>query len=88
MYDNINEIPENLPKGMKGLSATPAQSNLFKIDDNSIEIWDETTAADLFHHYTTQLLFLYPKCGRPDLQTVVLAFLLCTQLQKPGTPDD
>ena len=82
MYDYINEIIESLPADMKGMAISPAGPHLFKINEDC-EKTDAATA-DLFHHYTAQLLFL-SKRARPDLQTAV-AFLT-TRVREPDNDD-
>ena len=52
------------------------------VDENADKLDDKT--ADLFHHYTAQLIFL-AKRARPDLQTAI-AFL-CTRIMAPDVDD-
>ena len=55
---------------------------LFKVNADATKLDDKT--ADLFHHYTAQLLFL-SKLARPDLQTAIS--FLCTRIMEPDIDD-
>ena len=83
MYDYINKILESLLDDVHGISATSVRNHIFKIDKTNTDKLDETIS-DLFHHYTTQLLFL-SKWTRADPQTA-MAFL-CTSTRLPGRDD-
>ncbi len=82
MENYIDEIMTHLPVDMSGTATTPAGDHLFKTRDNATKL-DEKTA-ELFHHFTAQLLFLC-KRGRPDIHTAV-AFL-CTRVKHPNQDD-
>ena len=81
-YDCIHEILMSLPDDMKGTAVQPAQKHMFTVNADATKLDDEI--ADLFHHYTAQLLFL-SKRARPDLQTAI-AFL-CTWIMVPNVDD-
>uniref|UniRef100_A0A7S4ALR7 Uncharacterized protein n=1 Tax=Pseudo-nitzschia australis TaxID=44445 RepID=A0A7S4ALR7_9STRA len=83
MFDYINEILNGLPDDVCGTAATPGQPHLFKVDETNTDKLD-TETADLFHHYTAQLLFLSKGAG-PNIQTAV-AFL-CTRVREPDIDD-
>ena len=55
---------------------------MFKVNSDATKLDDKT--ADLFHHYTAQLLFL-SKQARPDLQTAI--GFLCTRIMAPDVDD-
>ena len=65
----------SLPEDMEGTAVQPTRKYLFKVNEDATKFDDKT--ADLFHHYTAQLLFIF-KRARPDLQTAI-AFL-CTRI--------
>ena len=69
---------------MRRASAAPALSHLFKMDEANIDRLD-TATSDLFHHCTTQLLFLSKHASRLDIQTAVAFF--CTRVRSPDTDD-
>ena len=81
-YDYINEILMSLPDDMKGTAVQPARKYLFTVNKDTIKL--DVKTADLFHHYTAQLLFL-SKHAMLDLQTAI-AFL-CTRIVAPDIDD-
>ena len=78
IYDYIYKLTDKLPEDMKGMSATPASTNAFKINDKSPN-FDEGQK-ELFHHFVAKSLFLL-KQAQLDLQTAVS--FLCTRVQQP-----
>lgn len=82
MYDYIYKLIDKLPGDMKGMSATPASTNTFEINDKSPKL--DEGQKELFHHLVAKSLFL-SKRARPDLQTVVS--FLCTRVQQPTEHD-
>ena len=83
MFDYIEQILNEIdPTLMKGTSATPAATNLFKVSEGAIKLSSEV--GDQFHRSVAQLLFL-SKRARPDFQTTV-AFL-CTRVKSPDIDD-
>ena len=64
----IGKIIGNIPKDMKGGSATPAAHQLFGIAEYATKL--SQADADLFQHFVAQLLHL-SKRPRPDIQLAV-----------------
>lgn len=71
MEDYVKKFLEESDPRHGGLAATPANQNLFNIDENSQPITEDDAQA--YHTVIAKLLFL-AKGARPDLLTVV-AFL-------------
>ena len=83
MKKYINDMLQELPKDMDGISATPAAKHLFEVNDENPK-YLEPERKQIFHHNVAKLLFL-SKRARPDIQTAV-AFL-CTRVQRPDLDD-
>ena len=83
MKKYTNDMLQELPKDMDGVSATPAAKHLFEVNDENPKYLD-SERKQIFHHNVAKLLFL-SKRARPDIQTTV-AFL-CTRVQKPDVDD-
>ena len=75
-------ILDKAPADMDGVVLTPAVEHLFDVNNDEEPL--DPTQAELFHHLTDKLLFLY-KQAWPDLQTAV-AFLM-TQVKGPDMDD-
>ena len=82
IYNYIYKLINELPNNMKGMSATPASTNVFDINDKSPKL--DKGQKELFHHLVAKSLFL-SKQAWPDLQTVVS--FLCTRVQQPTEHD-
>ena len=81
MIDYIGKMIDDIPKEMKGESATPAAHHLFDIAEDATKISHADT--DLFDHFLAQLLYL-SKSASPDIQLSVS--FLCTIVR--GTDTD
>ena len=57
MINYIGKILDNIPEDMKGVSATPAAYHLFYIAEDATK--PSQAGADLFHHFVSQLLYLF-----------------------------
>jgi hypothetical protein len=68
MIDYLEDILSEIPSDIKGIARTPAQDDLFTVDESSplLNIKD----ADFYHRTTARLLFA-AKRARPDLQVAV-----------------
>jgi hypothetical protein len=82
MDDYVRKFLEESDPRHKGLAITPANQNLFSIDENSQPISESDAQA--YHTATAKLLFL-AKRARPDLLTAV-AFLT-TRVKSPTQED-
>ena len=71
MNDEVKKFLDESDPIHKGLAITPANQNLFNIDENSQPV--SKSDAQAYHTATAKLLFL-AKRARPDLLTAV-AFL-------------
>jgi hypothetical protein len=82
MIDYLEDILSEMPSDMEGIVRTPAQDDLFTVDESSplLNVKD----ADFYHHTTARLLFP-AKIARPDLQ-VAFAYM-CTRVKAPTISD-
>ena len=64
MIDYIGKMLENIPEGMKAVSATHAAHHLFDIAKDATKL--PQANADLFHHFAAKKLYL-SKRARPDI---------------------
>ena len=78
MYDYIEDIYKEAAEGMNGTAVTSAFANLFKVNNNSMNL--NTEMADYFHSVTTRLLF-ESKRARPNIEVEVV--LLCGRVKIP-----
>ena len=83
MDKSIATIIDSFPEKITGVSATPANDNLFKVRPNGEKPLPEAQAA-MFHHTVAQLLYVSNRVRR-DIQTTV-AFLT-TRVQHPDEDD-
>jgi hypothetical protein len=82
MYDYLEDILEESPEDMKGVTRTVASDHLFTVNPECTKLNPET--ADYYHRTVARILFA-SKRARPDLQTAV-AFL-CTRVAAPDDDD-
>jgi hypothetical protein len=82
MEQYIQNILNEMPNEMAGVSPTPAANHLFDVSTESAKLDD--VQKEFFHHVVAQLLFLC-KRARPDIQTAI-AFL-CTRVKEPDIDD-
>jgi hypothetical protein len=82
MFDYLEDILSEMPSDMEGIARTPAQDNLFTIDEQSPLLSDKD--ADFYHRTTARLLFA-AKRARPDLQVAVA--YMCTRVKAPTVSD-
>ena len=82
MQKYIEELLNEVPEDMKGVSMTPAADNLFEVSPEAESL--DHPRKELFHHLTAKLLYLSRR-ARPDIQTAV-AFL-STRVQNPVAED-
>ena len=83
MIKYIEDMLNELPKDMQGISRTPAANHLFNVNNENPTYLDEERSK-IFHHNVAKLLFL-SKRARPDIQ-IAIAFL-CTRVKKPDYDD-
>ena len=82
MEQYIQNILNEMPHEMTGVSPTPAANHLLDVNPESEKLDD--IQKEFFHHVVAQLLFLC-KRARPDIQTAI-AFL-CTRVKGPDVDD-
>ena len=82
MISYIEKMLDDVPKDMKGESATPAAHHLFDIEEYATKLSQANTY--LFRHFVAQLLYL-SKSARTDIQLSVS--FLCTRVIGPDTDD-
>jgi hypothetical protein len=82
MIDYLEDILSEMPSDMAGIARTPAQDDLFTVDDKSPLLNEKD--ADFYHRTTARLLFA-AKRARPDLQ-VAVAYML-TRVKAPTVSD-
>jgi hypothetical protein len=82
MIDYLKDILSEMPSDMEGIAKTPAQDDLFTVDESSslLNIKD----ADFYHRTTACLLFA-AKRARPDLQVAVA--YMCAWVKAPTVSD-
>jgi hypothetical protein len=68
MIDYLEDILSEMPSDMEGIAITPAQDDLFTVDESSplLNVKD----ADFYHRTTARLLFA-AKRARPNLQVAL-----------------
>jgi hypothetical protein len=82
MFDYLEDMLSEMPSDMEGVARTPAQDDLFTIDEQSSLLNEKD--ADFYHRTTARLLFA-AKRGRQDLQ-VVEAYM-CTRVKASTVSD-
>jgi hypothetical protein len=82
MQDYNEEMLDELPPEFSGVATTPAADHLFRVNPDAEKL--STELSDLFHHFTTKLLYL-SKRARPDVQTTTTFFT--TRAQAPDVDD-
>jgi hypothetical protein len=82
MIDYLEDILSEMPSDMEGVARTPAQDDLFTIDEQSPLLNERD--ADFYHRTTARLLFA-AKRARPDLQVAVA--YMCTRVKAPTVSD-
>jgi len=82
MHEIIDEADETLKRKQRDQANTPANTNLFKVNIDSLALSKQD--ADHYHTLTAKLLYLAPR-ARPDLLTAVS--FLCTRVQCPTQED-
>jgi hypothetical protein len=82
MIDYLEDIISEMPSDMDGIARTPAQDDLFTIDETSPLL--NAKDADFYHCTTARLLFA-AKRARPDLQVAVA--YMCTRVKAPTVSD-
>ena len=82
MIDYIGKMIDDIPKEMKGESATPAAHHPSDIAEEATKL--SQADSDLFHHFVAQLLYLSER-ARPDIQLEVS--FLCTRVRGTDTGD-
>jgi hypothetical protein len=78
MIDYLEDILSEMPNDMEGIALTPAQDDLFTVDESSPLL--NTKDADFYHRTAARLLFAAKK-ARPDLQVAVA--YMCTRVKAP-----
>ena len=82
MFDYLEDILSEMPSDMDGIARTPAQDDLFTVDEHSPLLNEKD--ADFYHRTTARLLFA-AKRARPDLQVAVA--YMCTRVKAPTVSD-
>jgi hypothetical protein len=82
MFDYFEDILSEMPTDMEGAARTPAQDDLFTVDESSPLLNEKD--ADFYHPTTARLLFA-AKRARPDLQVAVA--YMCTRVKAPTVSD-
>ena len=78
----IEEAIEAFPEKITKSAATPAQRDLFNIEDRGDKL--DKSKAEKFHHITAKLLYVCKRC-RLDIQTTIS--FLCTRVKEPDKKD-
>jgi len=82
MPEYIQECIDSFGEAINSNAVTPANKNLFEIEDEAMVLDDEK--ATIYHHIVQKLLHVY-KRARADIQ-VAIAFM-CTRVRHPSTQD-
>ena len=82
MKDQIKEAITWLGESIDHIPKTPANRNIFSVDENSVPLRKERS--DTFHSVVAKLLYI-SKRGRPDIE-VAVAFL-CRRVSKSTEED-
>jgi hypothetical protein len=82
MINYLEDILSEMPSDMEGVARTPAQDDLFTVDESSTLL--NVKDADFYHRTTARLLFA-AKRARPDLQVAVA--YMCTRVKAPKVSD-
>jgi hypothetical protein len=82
MFDYLEDILSEIPIDMEGVARTPAQDDLFTIDESSPLLNERD--ADFYHCTTARLLFA-AKRACPDLQVAVA--YMCTRVKATTVSD-
>ena len=82
MKDQINEAINWIGEEVNHMPKTPANRNLFSVDENSVPLGKEKS--DTFHSVVAKLLYI-SKRGRPDIEVAVS--FLCRRVSKSTEED-
>ena len=82
MYDYLEDILAEAPVKFDGEDVTPANSELFQIDESWKSL--DLPTADNFHRFVARFLYV-AKRARPDLQVAVS--FLCKRVKAPNVGD-
>jgi hypothetical protein len=82
MFDYLKDILSEIPSDMEGIVRTPAQDDLFTINESSPLLNEKD--ADFYHRTTARLLFAAKRAHR-DRQVAVA--YMCTRVKAPTVSD-
>jgi hypothetical protein len=81
-FDYLEDILSEMPTDMEGVARTPAQDDLFTINESAPLLNEKD--ADFYHRTTARLLFTANR-ARPDFQVAVA--YMCTRVKAPTVSD-